>query len=406
MFFDAIISTSKDKCCGCDACVQICTQKAISMVADDEGFLYPVLQLDRCIDCGICEHVCPIINHEKAKSNEDPLAFAAIIKNEDELLKSSSGGIFTAIANYVLNQGGIVYGAAFDEYFKLRHEGIDNVDSLNKLRGSKYIQSNNQGIYSQIKDKLCEGRLVYYVGTGCQVAGLKLFLKKKYDNLITSDLVCHGVPSQSAFDAAISKFQYMRNVVVETYSFRDKKVLGWSCSSSSYSKHLISGKVKYYGFDPILRSYFNAFISASNFREICYKCPFATVERCGDITLADYWGVKKYHPNILTMNGVSAIFVNSDKGKAILNNIKDSVTLFKSKKEWIVDGNLSMRAPMHRPKVRDVFYKELKANPIKLYSMFENDTKIRKIKFKLIALLKTNRDIYLLLWKLKHKVWK
>lgn len=382
MFFDKVTYPSKNNCCGCNACIQICPKQALSTHVDDEGFVYPELDELRCIDCGLCEKVCPIVNADKAKNYRTPISYAAYNKNHDELLKSSSGGTFTAIAKYVINNKGIVVGAAFDVNFKLKHMAVESEDGLEKLRGSKYIQSDNSDIYKYVREQLKSGRMVYYVGSGCQVAGLKLFLRKDYENLITSDLVCHGVPSQKAFDAIIKKFQDARNVDVIKYSFRDKKVMGWSCSSSSSSSRKRgSGTIKYFGFDPILRSYFNAFISASNFRECCYTCPFSSQNRCGDITLADYWGITKHHPDANAVDGISAVVVNTNKGETLISKISDNMNLIPTKIEWIVQGNLSMRSPMERPKVRDDFYKKLDSDPVALFASYEKDSAMSRIKY-------------------------
>ena len=192
----------KYECCGCTACEQVCAKGAISMVQDIEGFTYPVIGKDLCIDCGLCEKVCAFAQPQYANS-KIPAVYATHLKKIEERKKSSSGGIFYAIATWVIAQGGVVYGAAFDKDMQLSHIGVGNLEDLEKLRGSKYLQSAMGNTYKEVRQLLKQGRWIYFTGTGCQVAGLKAFLRKEYTTLVTSDLVCHGVPSQNLFDMHI-----------------------------------------------------------------------------------------------------------------------------------------------------------------------------------------------------------
>ena len=189
----------KSKCCGCRACEQICPIEIIHMEEDTEGFIYPQVG-DKCIECKLCEKVCPLLNDNKKLSEEFvPKVYAAHIKDEEILVNSSSGGIFTALAEAVLRQQGMVFGAAYNEEMNVEHICINKIDDLHKLRGSKYVQSNTLATYGQVKQILGKERYVLYVGTPCQIAGLKRYLGKVYERLITVDLVCHGTPSPKIF---------------------------------------------------------------------------------------------------------------------------------------------------------------------------------------------------------------
>lgn len=220
-----LISYIKDECSGCTACEQVCNIHAITMQPDKEGFFYPVKNLDKCTNCGLCEQVCKFTN--PFYSLEKPLVFAAYMKDIQERKKSSSGGTFYAIAKDIINNGGVVFGAVMDENLNVHHSCAQTIDELQALRGSKYVQSDLQDCYSKIKGFLKSSRLVYFTGTPCQVAGLKGYLRKDYPTLLTSDLVCHGVPSQSLFDKHI---EYLKNKYsssnISNYQFRNNEAWG------------------------------------------------------------------------------------------------------------------------------------------------------------------------------------
>ena len=189
----------KSKCSGCHACSSICPKKCISLVADEEGFLYPKVNEKECLNCNLCEQVCPFLNPIGISKDEAPIAYAAKNLDEGTRTKSSSGGVFTAIAEHVIGQGGIVFGSAFDSPYNVVHIGVQKKDELQRLRGSKYVQSKIGNTYQEAKEALVSGRVVLFTGTPCQIGGLKAFLKKDYPNLYTQDLICHGVPSPKIF---------------------------------------------------------------------------------------------------------------------------------------------------------------------------------------------------------------
>lgn len=322
-------------CFGCRACEFSCNKKAISIVEDKEGFLRPTIDNSVCNNCGLCIKVCPAIQGNNIKHSEGQI-YAAQLKDSELLFKSSSGGIFSAIANYILERKGVVFGPAFDDNLNLKHVAIECKEELVRLRGSKYIQSDTSDSYIKVKNLLSENRLVYYTGTPCQVAGLRMFLKKEYENLITSDLICHGVPSGKIFKKFVSQMEKEKICRIINYNFRDKRK-GWGCNSSSsfIRMSFIKGEIKY---DINMEAYFNAFIKGHINRMDCYKCIFCTPQRVGDITLADYWDIEHVHPDFPAdiKKGVSLVSVNSNKGKEMWNKISSSIIFIHSTKENVL----------------------------------------------------------------------
>ena len=360
MFFKGTMP-KQENCCGCEACRSICPKSAISMTEDKDRFILPRVDAKLCIECGLCEKVCPMYHSHNAVSVPEGSAYAAVSKNTIELSQSSSGGVFSLIADLILSKSGFIAGASFDNTLTLRHIVTDNHEDLSRLRGSKYLQSRIGNTYADIRNILNTNKSVYFVGTGCQVAGLKLFLRKDYPNLITSDILCHGVPPQSVFNEMIKAVEAKYQGRIEKYSFRDKSVWGWSCSSSSNIK--IGSKLTYLGNEPLQQAYFNAFIKADNYRESCYVCPYAQRNRAGDITLGDFWGVEKYVSVKNIGNGVSAILVNTEKGERLLNQIKDKMDLYPASINYIEKINRTLVEPTSRPEARDIFFKKFKENP-------------------------------------------
>ena len=385
-----------DSCCGCRACELACPKSAIKMEQNAEGFLYPVVDENLCINCGICNTVCPIEQCDKYK-NEPIKVYAAYNLNQKARKKSSSGGIFIAIAKEILNRKGRVYGAAFDDKLNLYHIGIENELNLDKLIGSKYIQSDTLDSFRKIKQDLIENKWVYFVGTPCQVAGLKTFLRKEYGRLITSDLVCHGVPSIKIFKIFVDVLEKKWFGKIIDYKFRDKRINGWSCSSSSALSISQKGKRQEHMYDKIMNSYQAAFLSGSINREACYKCPFACKKRIGDITIADYWGVKAVFPNIDYRDGVSVISLNTNKAISLFDNIKSNLYYHESQYEIAAKAgnNHQMLHPSQRPEYRNSAYKDALSDPERFIRSFysKNETKHYLI-FTAKKLIKSNDLIY------------
>lgn len=346
----------KDLCCGCRACEQICPKNAIEMKNDSEGFLYPIIDKDRCIDCSLCNNVCPIENVDRLKCEEIEIVYAAYSVNRNIRRSSSSGGIFAEIASYVLGHKGVVYGASFQDGLILQHCRISAFNEISLLSGSKYLQSDTGETYKNVKEDLRNGLLVYYVGTPCQIAGLRSFLKYDYSNLITSDLICHGVPSQLMFDSYIEHLNQKLKGKIVTCNFR--KFAGWGMAFFSELKK--NGKIKRYKIDHFeFSSYLNAFKKSYINRPICYSCPFAQKERVGDITLGDYWGVTRFLPDIDYCDGVSLILINSLKGQNIFDNISSNLKFYISNFESASVENPNLRKSTPMPLKRKDIYNEL-----------------------------------------------
>lgn len=354
MFLD---TNNKFECCGCSACEQICGHGALKMETDEDGFIFPVKSFDKCTNCGLCERVCPYNNLAK-KQEDSPKVYAAYSKSETERKESSSGALFFVIAKYVISQGGIVYGAILDDKLQVYHLAAETLDQLQSLRGSKYVQSKLNDTYREIRGHLKSGRLVYFTGVGCQVAGLKSFLMKDYPNLLTSDLVCHGTPNQKLFDEHIAYLENKYNGKVINYQFRDNASWG-GCESVTIlrdSKNYKTYRLPSYSLSPYLYSFMNAM----TFRLSCYECPFASIPRQGDITLADFWGANKYISNIETSHGVSLVLINSQKGWDILERIASDLILVESNVNMASKENHNLVHHTKMPEIRGHIFDDIR----------------------------------------------
>lgn len=307
----------KSSCCGCSACYAICPKQCISLSADKEGFLYPVVNAEVCINCGLCEKVCPVLHPKKKESQPD--VFAAINTDEKIRQQSSSGGIFTLIAEKIIDEGGVVFGARFNENWEVVHDYTETKEGLSYFRSSKYVQSNLGNAFNQAKAFLDTGRKVMFTGTPCQIAGLKNFLRKSYDNLLAVDVVCHGVPSPVVWKEYLN--QSVKNIykkqplskgtlklkdVIQNISFRSKEN-GWKNYHVAIEyKNGERESVPFYQ-----NVYMNAFLSDFSLRPSCYACPAKLDNMQGDITLADCWGVDKLKPEIDDDKGCGLMLIHN-----------------------------------------------------------------------------------------------
>lgn len=321
---------SNDRCSGCYACAVACPKNCIKMIADKEGFWYPKVIEKQCVNCGVCEHICPILKHQTPDPNQK--ANAIIAQNLDEKIRinSSSGGIFTLIAESIIEQGGVVFGASFnDDFNSVQHIYVDNKADLEKLRGSKYVQSIIGDTYRQAESLLKMGIKVLFTGTPCQIAGLHSYLRKSYDNLYTQDIICHGVPSPMIWKKYVEERE--RKAASKTYRmfFRYKKY-GWKTFAVAFEFTSNAKYVKTLQEDPYMR----LFHSNSCLRPSCYNCSFKTENRQADITLADFWGVQYIVPKMDDDKGTSLVIIHSEKG----------VNLMKSISSFIVSQDIDMDA--------------------------------------------------------------
>ena len=312
-----MISNTTD-CTGCNACVQKCPRNCITLEENQYGFVYPKVDETNCISCNLCNNVCHLQNYNQLQENT-PSAYAAVNKENSIVLKSTSGGVFSAIAEKILSDSGVVYGCAFNDELKPQHMRVDNIEQLNLLYGSKYIQSDIGNCYIDILKDLNEKRTVFFTGTPCQVSGLKTFLGKDYDNLFTADLVCHGVPSYAYFRKFIKWYEEKYNCKVTDYSFRSKDNAGWSLAGTcTIEKNSKKTNKKVFYFD---NYYYHYFLNGDIYRDSCYDCKYANIYRPGDFTLGDFWGIEKIKLDFNIENGCSLLLVNSPKGKELLKKI-------------------------------------------------------------------------------------
>ena len=308
----------KHNCCGCSACVQKCPKQCISMHEDEEGFLYPKVDLSECIDCHICEKICPCINQELAKY---PLVcYAAINKDENIRRQSSSGGIFSAIAEKVIADNGIVFGAYFDEKWQVIHRYVETKDDLAIFRGSKYVQSIIGNTYVQTEYFLKANRKVLFSGTPCQIKKKKKYLQHDYDNLLTTEVVCHGVPSPKIWREYLESLKLNS---IGSISHKDKST-GWR--SYSFTVADTEGKTlfKERADD---NKYLMAFAQNLTLRPSCFSCPAKSGRSRADITLADYWGIEHFIPQMDDNKGTSFICGNTEKGISLIKQLNLRVEL-------------------------------------------------------------------------------
>lgn len=316
----------KALCCGCASCEQSCPKHCIKMIANKEGFWYPEIDQNECIDCGKCVRSCPV-NGDAVKENRNRLkAYAAYCKDERVRLQSSSGGIFTIIAERILKQGGAVFGAAYTQNFTVAHECVECEKDLVKLRGAKYAQSDLGRCFGDIRSRLQAGQLVLFSGTPCQVAGLKSFLQKPYANLFTIDFACHGVPSPLAWEKYVQYRAQQDNsgILPETINLRSKST-GWSRYQYS-NVYMYPDGTKYSassGEDLFMRLFVGDYIN----RKSCSKCHFKGYQRCSDLTLGDFWGIWDIAPEMDDNKGTSMVLVQSESGKEMLQQIADDIVL-------------------------------------------------------------------------------
>ena len=343
------------KCNGCHACMAVCPKQCIQMRADKEGFLYPYVEVKNCIHCGLCKKVCPTQNIRVVETTMRAKAYAAINKDEKVRLQSSSGGLFTAIATYILEQGGVVFGAAFDSAFKVVHIYTESVEGLKEFQGSKYVQSVIGDTYRQAEVFLKEGRKVLFSGTPCQIGGLKAFLQKEYENLYTQDLICHGVPSPLVWEKYVAYRQSLESgAKLREIAFRAKNE-----SWKRYSVSCVFDNDAEYRQTADRDAYMQVFLKNLCLRPSCYDCAFKTKERVADITLADFWGIQHVLPEMDDDKGTSLVIAHSAKGSSLLQAIRETIDCKEVSLDEAIYHNKAMVVSVENPKRRDKFMKEI-----------------------------------------------
>lgn len=331
-----IIIKDKSACCGCSACASVCTHHAITMRPDGMGFLYPEVDKSKCIDCGLCNQVCAFNDdYDKSRNLEEPDVYAARHKDINEINTSRSGAVFIALSDWILEQGGVVYGAGYEDYFRVVHKRATNKEQRDEFKGSKYVQSDLKDTFCQIRMDLRQGYKVMFSGTPCQTSGLLSYLqllKQDISQLYVVDLVCHGVPAPYVWRDYLKYIEKKFRGRVTWFNFRDKSQLGWAAHKESFNL-----ENKYV----CMSTYSDLFGKCIMFRYSCGVCHFANLKRPSDLTIGDFWGWEKVDQNINADNkGVSLLLINTEKGRRLFSKIDDQIHYLKTDTSHCLQPNL------------------------------------------------------------------
>ena len=372
----------KVNCSGCTACYAVCPQSAIEMKLDEEGFKYPWVDKNRCVECGLCNSVCPILNKRKI-GEENTSGYIVQNKNDSIRLKSTSGAAINAIAEYVISCGGVVFGCEFSDDRVCRHTMATDISDLGKFQGSKYVQSELGDCFKSIKEQLDADKKVLFIGMPCQVAGLESYIKRNKENLYLMDLACHGVPSPGVWKRYL-KEQFGSNKVI-SMQFRNK-TRGINDVTLDYT--LTNGSVFREHYKE--SSYIQGFINNYYVRPSCFECKFKGIDRCSDITIGDFWSLKEFHPEMLNQYGVSSVIIHSKKGERWFKDCLDQLIYCVAKTEEIAIWNESLINTIDKDHYRNQFYEMWNNKKIEeiVYELNQSKIKTRNKQNKAIACIK------------------
>lgn len=351
------LTLDKNDCCGCGGCVNICPKDAIGMEADEYGFVYPRIDGQKCVDCRLCHKICAQVGENNSAM---PLkALAGSHKNKDALLKSSSGGVFYALAEHIIEIGGVVCGCIMDENLKVMHICADNAEDCLKIRKSKYVQSDMGLVYRQVKKLLSQGKQVLFTGTPCQIAALYAVVGRKYENLTTMDLICHGVPSQLLFDKFIQYLEGRYKTRILAFDFRSKK-FGWKRFSMEFTdenrRTVNIGKAREF--------FIPAFTGGNIIRPNCLSCKYASPNRIGDITIGDFWGYEKVKLQCDTAYGTSVFTINTENGEKWLTVLQEKLVCQEIDYDIAVSRNTCLHKPTPKGKKREQYLRAIRDDKI------------------------------------------
>lgn len=342
----------KKLCTGCGACYSVCPNNAITIIENEKGFLKPHINKDKCTDCSACTKICPL-NNVTTNNVETPEVFWAL-NNEDKIReKSSSGGLFYLFAQNILASNGVVFGCVWDENMQPKHIYTKELENIYKMFSSKYVQSNTENTFKEVKEFLSQGKKVLYSGTPCQIAGLKSYLRKDYDNLFLIDLICHGVPSRKTFEMFKKEWQKENNIKENIININMRsKTTDWG----KPFKTVITTEYNTYEIPFDKNNFLESFLHNYNIGDACIDCKFCSLPRSGDVTIGDFCGVDEFDKSLNDKKGISILFVNSEKGKTLFDNIKEKCSWNSVPFENAIKYNQNVIKPSKPNLFRDKFF--------------------------------------------------
>lgn len=380
------ISTSKNNCCGCTACQHICPTNAISMQEDEEGFSYPFISNDLCIECSKCEKVCSFQNGYGTEENfQSPLIYGVKAKSDETRMSSSSGGLFTTISDFILKENGVIYGVAYDKNFNVVHKRATTESERNAFRTSKYVQSDLTDIFKQIKTDLTAEKLVLFSGTPCQCSGLKEFLHHSncsLDSLYICDIICHGTPSKRIYKEHLNYLESKYQSKITKVNFRDKRY-GIAVLTTEFNNDKIYVSSANHDW------FYNMFYWRLSVRPSCHHCIYTNYKRCRDITLADFWGIENYKPEFYDSKGVSLALVNTPKGSTLFSACSQNLHVVESTMKECWQPNLEYPSVAHknREKFWTYYYKKGYTKASKKFATITLKTRVKDLIVKILKIV-------------------